>query len=98
MTFLAPSRLLLLAFVVALVVCVSCDSSSGGSGGETHWLYDCGTDADCGGGSLSCRCGVCTRGCNLGENCGDVSPGFICKTQTITYTGNEIVAEICEAP
>jgi hypothetical protein len=58
-----------LAFVVALVMCASCNSSSGGGGGETHWLYDCGTDADCGGRSLSCRCGVCTRGCQGDGDC-----------------------------
>lgn len=57
-----------LAFAVALVVCASCDSSAGGSGGETHWLDDCNADADCGG-NLTCRCGVCTRECRGDADC-----------------------------
>ena len=58
-----------LAFVAALAAIAACDSSVGGSGGETHWLDDCDSDDDCGGRSLTCLCGVCTRGCQSDGDC-----------------------------
>ena len=53
-------------FLMALGVCGACEGG-GGEGGETHWLGDCETDADCGGGQ--CLCKVCTRTCSGDQDC-----------------------------
>jgi hypothetical protein len=42
------------------------------SQGQTHWLEQCDADSDCGGGELSCECGVCVATCDEDDAC-DVS-------------------------
>jgi hypothetical protein len=60
-------RALVLFSFIALGTCGACDGG-GGAGGETHWLGDCATDADCGPGG-QCICNVCTRTCNGDGDC-----------------------------
>lgn len=45
-------------------------------GGESHWLQDCTSTLDCGGGAV-CICGVCTSRCEGDDDCAGI-PGASC--------------------
>lgn len=40
-------------------------------GSNTNWLRGCETAGDCGG-SLDCRCGICTLGCDVASDCAEL--------------------------
>lgn len=64
-------RALLCAALVTSGLGVSCQASNGvETGGETHFLKSCSpVENDCGGGGLSCVCGVCTVRCDDDAAC-----------------------------
>lgn len=62
-------RLLACGLALAAWSCAGTEAPS--YGGESHWLDGCVYDGDCGGGSLRCVCGTCTRGCASDDGCGE---------------------------
>jgi hypothetical protein len=63
----------LLGLVLGLA---ACNASSSGTGGETHWLSDCSSDAQCPG--LACLCGVCSLPCTATPECSAESSHAVC--------------------
>jgi hypothetical protein len=56
-------------FVLGLML-GACSSTHGAkSQGQTHWLEQCDSDADCGAGELTCECGVCVASCGQDGQC-----------------------------
>jgi hypothetical protein len=55
------------AVALAFMMYAGCSNDSSKVGGETHWLAECASDADCGGDR--CLCGMCTRVCNGDGDC-----------------------------
>lgn len=50
-----------------LILATGCGSRSEKVGGETNWLKVCTTDSQCV--NSDCLCGVCTRTCDVAEDC-----------------------------
>src|SRR5262245_5891233 len=62
---------------LAVVLVVSCETSTPGTDGSSHWLTPCASDVDCGG-DLSCICGFCTKHCADASECVSLSSWAEC--------------------
>lgn len=83
-----------LSLLAALIMlfALGCEAqSSEPTGGETHFLRLCNSDADaCG--PYSCLCGVCTTECSIDTPCASL-PGAQCVTLNAAC---EIVTQVCD--
>lgn len=80
-----------IALVFALAA--GCGKTVGSDlGGETHWLKNCDTQAECGS-ELACLCGVCTRSCDASEGCGDLGSSAECLDRDAAPFGSGCTSE-----
>ncbi|HEY8944995.1 MAG TPA: hypothetical protein VIM73_12070, partial [Polyangiaceae bacterium] len=85
-----------LLFLSWLVVACSVQESPETTGGETHFLSICRTNADCGG--FDCLCGVCSLPCAAVADC-PAYPGMSCSDPVASSGPNACSSSIsfCDA-
>jgi len=82
-------------FALLLALGCSAQESPETTGGETHFLSICRSDADCGG--FSCLCGACSLPCTEAADC----PVGISCTEPLSSSGPGMCASsisLCDAP
>lgn len=91
------SAWLWLSLLCMLIGAIGCQpSSSGTTGGETHFLRLCDPSGDACGSGLACVCGVCTLSCAADSGCAHF-PGSACRNASAGSCGQELSSNVCDA-